>query len=38
MEQKSSLWQEVAMRRAILVPVKHGISALTIALKEEEIK
>ena len=30
--------QEVAMRRARLVPGKHGISALMLALKEAEKK
>ena len=33
-EQLSILWQDVSMRRARLVPGKHGMSALMIALKE----
>ena len=37
-EHLSSLIQEVAMRREIVVPVKHGMSALMLALKEAEIK
>ena len=38
MEQLSSLWQEVDMIQARVVPVKHDISSLMIALKEAEIK
>ena len=37
-EQLSSLRQEVAMRQAIVVPGKHGIEDLMLALKEAEIK
>ena len=37
-EQISSLWQEVAMIRARVVPGKHGMPALILALKELEIK
>ena len=37
-EQLSSLWQEVSMRRAIVVPGKYGMAALMMALKEAEIK
>ena len=33
MEQLSILRKEVAMRRARVVPGKHGISALMLALK-----
>ena len=33
-EQLSSLWKELAMRREIVVPGKHGILALMLALKE----
>ena len=36
--QLSSLRQEVDMRWARVVPGKHGMSALMIALKEAEIK
>ena len=38
MEQLSSLQNEAAMIRAIVVPVKHGIPALMLALKESETK
>ena len=38
MEHISSLRQEIAVRRSIVVPVKHDISALMLALKEAEIK
>ena len=38
MEQVSSLRQEVAMRRAGLVPGKHGMAALILSLKESQIK
>ena len=34
----SSLRQEVAMGRARVVPGKYGMSALTLSLKEAEIK
>ena len=34
----SSLWKEVAMSRAIVVPGKHDMVALMLALKEAEIK
>ena len=37
-EHIASLRQEVAIRRAIVVPGKHGMSALMIALKEVEVK
>ena len=37
-EQISRLQQEVAMRRAIVVPGKHDMSDLMIELKEAEIK
>ena len=37
-ENMSSMWQEIAMIRARLVPGKHGMVALMIALKEAEIK
>ena len=37
-EQLSRLWKEVDMRRARLVPGKHGMSTLMVALKEAEIK
>ena len=37
-EHISSLQQEVAMIRAIVVPGKHGMSALMLALKEAKIK
>ena len=37
-KQLSSMWQEVAMRRARVVPGKHGIAALMLALKEAETK
>ena len=37
-EQVSSLQQEVAMRQERVVPGKHGMSDLMIALKEAEIK
>ena len=37
LEQISSLQHEVAMRRERLVPGKHDMSALVIALKEAEI-
>ena len=32
-EHLPSLWQEVAMRREIVVPGKHGMSGLMLALK-----
>ena len=38
MEQLSSLRQEVAMRRSIVVPGKNGMSALMLALKGSKIK
>ena len=38
MEQISSLRQEVAMIRSRVVPGKHGMASLMIALKEAEIK
>ena len=34
-EQLSSLRQEVAIRREIAMPGKHGIAALMLALKED---
>ena len=37
LEQPSILWQEVAMIRVRVVPGKHGMSALMLALKEAEI-
>ena len=37
-EQLSSLKQEVAMRQVRVVPVKHDMSALILALKEADIK
>ena len=37
-EQISSLRQEVYIRREIVVPIKHRMSALMLALKEFKIK
>ena len=37
-EQLSIMRHGVAMRRARVVPVKHGMAALVLALKEVEIK
>ena len=37
-EHLSSLQQGVAMRWARVVPIKHGMAALTMALKEVEVK
>ena len=38
MEQLSSLRHESSMILAIVVPVKHGMAALMLVLKEEKIK
>ena len=38
LDELSILRQEVDTRQARLVPLKHGISALMLALKEAEIK
>ena len=38
MEQLSSLRHESSMILAIVVPVKHGMTALMLVLKEEKIK
>ena len=38
LEQLSIMKNKVAMRRARLVPGKHVMSALVLALKESEIK
>ena len=38
MEQLSILWKDVAMRRAIVVPGKHGMVDLMFELKEAEIR
>ena len=38
MEQLSSLRQDVGMIRAIVVPGKHVMSSLMLALKEAEVK
>ena len=37
MEQLSSMQKDVAIRRTIVVPGKHGMAALILALKEAEI-
>ena len=37
-EHISSLWKEVVVRRARVVPGKPSMSALMLALKEAEIK
>ena len=37
-EYLSNLRQEEAMKRARVVPEKHGMSALMLALKEAEIR
>ena len=37
-EHLSILWQDVDMRRAIVVTGKHGMSALMLSLKKAEIK
>ena len=38
MEQMSNLWQDLAMRRARVVPIKNDMAALMISLKEAQIK
>ena len=37
-EHISILWQEVAMKHSRVLPRKHGMSALMLALKEAEVK
>ena len=37
-EEMSILWQEAATRWSGVVPGKHGMAALMLALKEEETK